>query len=73
MKQVAQMGMEIDRALLAFSEMAPGDVPEIGQARKLLQAALAKILSQGGAPSTGSPGATGSQFPGGGLSSGNPF
>src|SRR5260221_12183911 len=48
MKQVAQMGMEIDRALLAFSEMAPGDVPEIGQARKLVQAALAKILSSSG-------------------------
>ena len=73
MKQVAQMGMEIDRALLAFSEMAPGDVPEIGQARKLLQVALAKILSSGGAPSTGSPGAVGQQFPGGGMTSGNPF
>lgn len=71
LKQVAQMGMEIDRALLAFSEMAPGDVPEIGQARKLLQAALAKILS--GAAGSGPPGATGAQFPGGGMTSGNPF
>ena len=72
MKQVAQMGMEIDRALLAFSEMAPGNVPEIGQARKLLQQAMAKILSGGGGePST--PGSTGNQFPAGGLNSGRPF
>src|SRR5258706_5679572 len=73
MKQVAQMGMEIDRALLAFSEMAPGDVPEIGQVRKLLQAALAKILSAGGGQVTGAAGSPGSQFPGVGLNSGQPF
>jgi hypothetical protein len=72
LKQIVTMGTEIDRALLAFSEMAPGNVPEIGQARKLIQAALAKILQSGGEAMT-TPGSVGNQFPGGGLSSGNPF
>lgn len=72
LKQLATMGMEIDRALVAFAEMVPGEVPEIGQARKLLQAALAKILASGGEQMT-SPGGTGTQFPGGGMAAGIPF
>lgn len=72
MKQATQMGMEIDRALLAFAELAPGDLPEIGQARKLLQAALAKILQAQGEPMAAA-GSTGTQFPGGGMVAGAPF
>jgi hypothetical protein len=52
--------------------MAPGQVPEFGQARKLLQAGLAKLLTSGGGEAA-APGGTGSQFPGGGMVSGSPF
>jgi hypothetical protein len=72
MKQFAAMGLEIDRAIVALSEMAPGQVPEFGQARKLLQAGLAKLLTSGGGEAA-APGGTGSQFPGGGMVSGSPF
>lgn len=71
-KQLVQMGIEVDRAILALSQAAPGEIQEFAQARQLMQAGIAKLISGSGelgAP----PGATGSQFPGGGMSSGMPF
>jgi len=72
LKQITTMGMEIDRALVALAEMAPGEIPEFGQSRKLLQAGLAKLLASGGEEMM-SPGGTGTQFPGGGMAAGLPF
>lgn len=72
-KQLWQMGIEVDRAILALSQAAPGDIPEFGEARKLMQAGIAKLLSGKGAGLGAPAGATGAQFPGGGMSSGVPF
>ena len=67
-KVIVQMGAELDRALMAFSQIGPEGSNEFGQARNLLKAGLAKVISanaggQGqGAPAT-SPTAAGAQFP----------
>jgi hypothetical protein len=58
------MAAEIDRALSALSE-AGGGIAEFGQARRMIQAGIAKLLQTQGTPDVAlSPTATGPQFPG---------
>lgn len=69
-----QLGTEVDRALLALASIAGDGAAEIGQARQLIQAGLAKYAAaQGGSGAAGggsvSPTAVGNSFPGGGFGS----
>lgn len=72
-KQIAQdvmaMGNELDRALLAMTRIITTGQEELGQARKLIQAGLAKYLSSVGSAASASPTAVGPSFPGGGFGS----
>jgi hypothetical protein len=73
-KQLVSMGADIDRAILAMAQAAPGDIPEFAEARKLMQAGVAKLIAGAAGGGLGAAsGATGAQFPGGGMSSGIPF
>lgn len=69
-QQLVRMGAEVDRALMAISQVAVEGQKEFAQARQLISAGLAKHLSQvgGGADLSTSPTAPGTQFPGGGFS-----
>lgn len=70
-QQVMTLGNEVDRALLALAGVATDGSKEIGQARQLLQAGIAKYMAAQGAAGTGaaSATATGERFPGGGFGS----
>lgn len=59
------MGAEIDRALSALAQVSGGS-PEFAEARRLIQAGIAKMLQglSGGGDTAVSPTAAGSAFPG---------
>jgi hypothetical protein len=69
------LGNEVDRALLALAGVAKDGAAEIGQARQLIQAGIAKYMAAQGQMSGGSgsnapsPTAIGNTFPGGGFGS----
>lgn len=69
---VTTMGAEVDRVLMAMAEAMPTSGPELEQARKLIEQAIAKFLAQTLQAPAASPTAVGGQFPGGGFSSGRP-
>lgn len=63
-KALVAMGSEIDRALSALAEVSGGS-PEFAEARRLIQAGIAKMLQGMATGSTGaSPTSAGSPFPG---------
>lgn len=70
-QQVMTLGNEIDRALLALAGVAKDGSKEIGQARQLIQAGIAKYMAAQGAAGAQSapPTTTGASFPGGGFGS----
>lgn len=71
-QQVMNLGNEVDRALLTLAGLPdfPG-AKEIGQARQLIQAGIAKYVSAQGEVGAGAaqPTEVGARFPGGGFSS----
>lgn len=60
-KVIVAMGAEIDRALEALAQVSGGS-EEFAQARRLIQAGIAKMLT--GAETATTPTTAGSQFPG---------
>lgn len=73
LQQVMNLGNEVDRAMLALTQVL-GDTgsAEVGQARQLLQAGIAKYAAaRAGEGNSGalSPVSVGNRFPGGGFSS----
>lgn len=71
-KLMLKMGAQVDQALLSMSQAMPDGAADFGQARKLIQTGLAKHLAKSGGPTATSPTEAGSQFPGGGMSTGLP-
>lgn len=68
-QRVLQLGTEIDRALLALAQVAGAGAKEIGQARQLIAAGLAKYAAEKGDLGATNPTALGNSFPGGGFGS----
>ena len=64
MNGLLQLAMQVDDSLLLFAQAAPQASVEISQARDLMKAALAKVVTSPGMPGAMTGTAPGNQFPG---------
>ncbi len=79
---ILMLGEKVEQGMLSIAQAVPSISGEIGAAKEMFMAALAKFMSTSGSSNGSMPGQSprgqivsqaGNQFPGGGQGSGRPF